>query len=115
MLVQFRVQTVQTISIVQTRTIRLTSVFFALGIAGNGENFYKFQVLTSQATCFAEARRTSLVVRVTESIYKYITNFYFISEVACSEVVRVNRSINLTNFYFVSRVKLLCCKSTIVK
>lgn len=29
------------------------------GIAGNGENLHKFQVLTSQATCFSEARCTS--------------------------------------------------------
>ena len=29
------------------------------GIAGNGENLYKFQVLTSQATCFSKARCTS--------------------------------------------------------
>ena len=29
------------------------------GIAGNGENLYKFQVLTSQATCFSKARCTT--------------------------------------------------------
>ena len=27
--------------------------------AGNGENLYKFQVLTSQAACFSKARCTS--------------------------------------------------------
>ena len=29
------------------------------GIAGNGENFFKFHVLTSQATCFSKARCTT--------------------------------------------------------
>ena len=29
------------------------------GIAGNGENIFKFHVLTSQATCFSKARCTT--------------------------------------------------------
>ena len=41
--------------------------------AGNGENLYKFQVLTSQATCFSKARCTSKVVRVNRSMNRLQT------------------------------------------
>ena len=42
------------------------------GIAGNGENLYQIQVLTSQATCFSTRVSTNVVLPVLRKSFELI-------------------------------------------